>query len=290
MYSLIIKRISDYASLVKFSHSVFAMPFALIGFVYAYSSSGLDFEPLLLLKIVLCMIFARNAAMAFNRYADRKIDAANARTQSREIPSGVISASGARIFYIANSLLFMACAANINKMCLLLSPVALAIVLGYSYTKRFTSMCHLVLGLGLAIAPTGAYIAVCGSFALVPILLSILVLTWVSGFDIIYALQDAEFDSSNDLNSIPSRFGLAGALRISSFLHVITVAIVVLLSWHITGVLYIIGAATFSLLMLYQHLIVKADDISRVGIAFGTANGIASLIYGAFTIADLLVK
>lgn len=286
----LIKKISDYGSLVKFSHSIFAMPFALVGFSYAYSSSGAELDLIILIKIVVCMILARNAAMTFNRYVDRKIDAKNSRTKNREIPSGVISARAALVFCIVNCVLFMATSSRINLLCFYLSPIALAVILGYSYTKRFTSMCHLVLGLGLAIAPTGAYIAVCGSFALVPILLSILVLTWVSGFDIIYALQDAEFDRNNSLNSIPSKFGIAKALKISTFLHIITIALVVLIAFYIgSGVLYIVGAAIFSLLMIYQHMIVKADDISRVDMAFGTVNGIASLIYGVFTIAGLLI-
>lgn len=286
-----IKRVVDYASLVKFSHSIFAMPFALVGFTYAYTSTNLAFEWPLLLKIIVCMILARNAAMAFNRYIDRKIDAQNARTRGREIPSGVISVRGAKMFYFANVIFFMCLAAGINRLCLYLSPVAMFIVLGYSYAKRFTATCHLILGLGLAIAPMGAYIAVTGQFAFVPALIALLVLSWVAGFDIIYSLQDAQFDRSLSLRSIPARFGIEGALRISSALHVLTVAMVIIVGRALGGgIIYTVGAITFAVLMVYQHSIVKANDLSRVTMAFGTVNGIASVIYGAFTIASLLLE
>ncbi|MFI3266220.1 MAG: UbiA-like polyprenyltransferase [Rikenellaceae bacterium] len=284
------KRVLAYASLVKFSHSVFAMPFALVGFTYAYASLDIPFDGLLLIKVVACMIFARNTAMAFNRYADRKIDAMNQRTSMREIPAGKISARAALVFCMVNILLFIGTCALINPLCLYLSPGALFVVLIYSYAKRFTALCHIILGLSLAIAPVGAYIAVAGKFAPLPMVLSVLVITWVSGFDIIYALQDAEFDSEHKLNSIPSKLGLKNSLIVSSLLHVVSIAVVLVIAFMIdAGILYYIGAAIFSLLMVYQHSIVKANDLSRVTLAFGTVNGVASVIYGIFTIADLLI-
>jgi len=195
-----------YFSLIKFSHTIFAMPFALIGFFLATKSH--NFEWITLLYVVLCMIFARSAAMAFNRYIDRNIDKKNQRTSGvREIPNGTITAKNALIFVIINSLLFIGTTYLINALCLTLAPIALLIILGYSYTKRFTALCHLFLGLGLAIAPIGAYLAVSNQFDLIPILFSSAVLFWVSGFDIIYSLQDEEFDKAQKLYSIPVIIG-----------------------------------------------------------------------------------
>ena len=198
--------VSRYASLVKFSHTVFAMPFALLSYVYALVSTAVPFDWLLLVKILLCMVFARNAAMGFNRWADRDIDAKNPRTAGREIPAGKITPRAALAFVIGNCVAFVAAAAWINCLALWLSPVALAVLLGYSLTKRFTAWSHVVLGLALAIAPVGAYIAVTGSVALFPVLLAVAVLTWTAGFDILYSLQDASFDRSNGLHSVPARF------------------------------------------------------------------------------------
>ncbi|HUH33779.1 MAG TPA: UbiA-like polyprenyltransferase, partial [Daejeonella sp.] len=196
-----------YLSLVLFAHTVFALPFAFIGFFLAVTTTGHEFTWVKLLLMILCMVFARNAAMSFNRYLDREIDAQNPRTVIRDIPAGRVSSNEALIFTIINSLLFIGATFFINPLCLALSPVALAVVLGYSYTKRFTPLCHLVLGSGLALAPIGAYLVVTGEFALLPIFFSLAVLCWVSGFDIIYALQDEEFDRENGLKSIPAWLG-----------------------------------------------------------------------------------
>lgn len=205
--------IRQYAGLVKFAHTIFAMPFALIGFVYALRTEGIPSDcsgrygwVVLLVQVLLCMVFARNAAMGFNRWADRRIDKANPRTADREIPAGKISARAALRFVIVNALLFVVTASTINLLTGLLSPVALFVILIYSYCKRFTALAHLVLGLGLGIAPVGAYIAVTGHFAWPPCILALLVMTWCGGFDIIYALQDADFDRKNGLYSIPARF------------------------------------------------------------------------------------
>jgi 4-hydroxybenzoate polyprenyltransferase len=283
--------VKKYFSLVKFSHTVFAMPFALIGFSLAVAESEHQFSLRLMLLIILCMIFARNAAMGFNRIADYRYDALNPRTRSREIPSGIISLRSAAIFVGINSVLFIITTAFINKLTLLLSPVALLIILGYSLTKRITSLCHFVLGLGLSLAPIGAYISVTGSFALLPLLYSLIVLTWVSGFDIIYALQDDEFDRENRLHSLPSAAGRKKALIISITVHALTFLLLITAGYKGSGsLLWWTGAAIFALLLIYQHLIVKHDDLSRVTLAFGTTNGIASILFALFVILDLFLR
>ena len=213
------KRIVKYFALVKFAHTIFAMPFALMAFAFALWSTDAEFSWWLLLQVVLCMVFARNVAMGFNRWADRDIDAENPRTAEREIPSGAISPRNALTFVVVNAILFVVTASTINLLTAILSPVALAVIMVYSYCKRFTWASHLVLGLSLAIAPAGAYIAVTGTLAFAPCLLSLLVLTWCGGFDIIYALQDAEFDRKRGLHSIPSTFSVATSLYISIALH-----------------------------------------------------------------------
>jgi len=313
-------KVRSYLSLIKFSHTIFAMPFALIGFFIAiapawglyfggddyesfyFAPSGMSDESLdnypadvqgLLIRfllVILCMVFARSAAMAFNRYLDRDIDAKNPRTAIREIPKGIISAKNALTFTILSCVLFIVTCYFINDICFYLSPVALFVVLGYSYTKRFTPLCHLILGLGLSLAPIGAYLAVTGEFHFLPILFSITVIFWVSGFDIIYALQDEEFDKSHKLYSIPSWLGKAKALRVSELLHVISAAAVIAAGFvGGFGWLYWIGVAIFVGMLIYQHSIVKPNDLSRVNIAFMTANGIASVVFAIFVIADLFI-
>lgn len=295
------KGVRNYLSLVKFSHTIFAMPFAMIGFFLAVrSGSGVTTRQdtignghllLRFVLVVLCMVFARSAAMAFNRYLDRQFDAKNPRTAIREIPAGIISANSALWFTILMSALFMTAAWFINPLCFFLSPVALSVILGYSYTKRFTPLCHLVLGLGLSLAPIGAYLAVTGNFAVLPVLFSCTVLFWVSGFDIIYALQDEEFDRENGLHSIPVLLGKPKALRVSELLHVLAAVFVV-----IAGILagsgwwYWAGAVVFLAMLVYQHSIVSATDLSRVNIAFMTANGVASVVFAAFVIFDLYMS
>jgi 4-hydroxybenzoate polyprenyltransferase len=280
----------NYLSLVKFSHTIFAMPFALIGFFLAVQLPTETFEWHLLVKVVLCMVFARNAAMAFNRYIDRNIDEKNPRTAIREIPAGIISANAALWFVIFNCVAFIITTYTINPLCFALSPVALSVVLGYSLTKRFTALCHLILGLGLSLAPIGAYLAVVGEFALLPILFSSAVLFWVGGFDIIYALQDEDFDRKNDLFSIPVALGKNRALMLSNLLHASTAA---LLFWAGSlGAfhwLYWLGYALFISLLVYQHTLVKPNDLSRVDLAFFTTNGVASVTFAAFVIADLFL-
>ena len=281
----------DYTRLVKFEHTIFALPFALIGFFLAVGQESSVLSFVLLLKVIGCMIFARNAAMGFNRYLDRSFDAANPRTAMREIPAGVVSPQKALIFVIVNSLLFVAMSWLINDLCFYLSSVALLVILGYSYTKRITPLCHFILSTGLALAPIGAYLAVTGQFAISPLLFSMVVFFWVSGFDIIYACQDVDFDKAYQLNSIPAMTGIKRALQLSAFVHIITVVFVVSAGMVLHSEwLYWIGAAVFIGLLTYQHLIIKPNNLSRVNLAFGTTNGIASIIFAIFVIASLYLN
>jgi 4-hydroxybenzoate polyprenyltransferase len=228
--------------------------------------------------------------MAFNRYLDRSFDEKNPRTAIREIPRGIISPNSAMRFVILNCILFIAATFFINRICFFLSPVALFVILFYSYTKRFTPLCHLVLGLGLSLAPIGAYLAVTGRFDLLPVLFSFAVIFWVSGFDIIYALQDVEFDQSQELYSIPAVLGRAKALRVSELVHVLSAACVIVAGvYGAFHLIYWLGIAVFVGMLLYQHSIVKPNDLSRVNIAFMTANGIASVVFGVLVIADMII-
>lgn len=278
-------------SLVLFAHSIFALPFAMIGFFLGVTTSTQPFNWFLLLLVLLCMVFARNAAMAFNRYLDRDIDAKNPRTVMRDIPAGRVSANEALIFVIVNCLLFVIATAFINDLCLYLSPVALFVVLFYSYTKRFTALCHLVLGLGLSLAPIGAYIAVTGAFDIVPVLYSFAVLFWVSGFDIIYALQDEDFDRAEKLHSIPAALGIKNALRLSVILHICSAICVILpIFFSEFSFVYYVGVAFFCFMLTYQHLLVKPNDISKVDRAFATTNGYASVVFALCFLLDAFLR
>ena len=296
--------VKNYLSLIKFSHTIFAMPFAMIGFFLALTKGATQWNPgsrigwqwditnftmlITFVLVVLCMVFARSAAMAFNRYLDRSFDAMNPRTAIREIPKGIISANSALRFVIFNCIAFIVCTWFINPLCFVLSPVALLVVLGYSYTKRFTALCHIILGLGLSLAPIGAYLAVTGHFAVLPVLFSLAVVFWVSGFDIIYALQDEAFDKSQQLHSIPAALGKQKALNVSELLHLLSAACVIAAGvYGQFHTLYCIGVAVFAGMLVYQHSIVKPDDLKRVNLAFMTANGIASVVFAVFVIADL---
>ncbi len=315
----------NYLSLVKFSHTVFALPFAMIGFTLAiYSLLEIDYfyddttselvNPLLsmttkshsidffnqhqfayfimlkLFLVLICMITARNAAMAFNRYIDRKFDEKNPRTAIREIPAGIITAKNALTFIIINCILFVTATFFINSLCFYLSPIALAVVLGYSLTKRFTFLCHLILGVGLGLAPIGAFLAVTGKFEILPLFFSFAVLFWVAGFDIIYALQDEEFDKENKLYSIPSYFGQNKAKWISRALHLFS--FLCLLGAGIYGnfsVIYWLGFVVFTGLLLFQHSLVIRFGLEKIDLAFFTTNGIASILFGLCTITDIIM-
>ena len=286
--------IKKYLSLIKFSHTVFALPFAFIGLTLAVAYFHNSFRWILLVEILLCMVFARSAAMSFNRYLDRRFDAMNPRTAQREIPAGVIQPQHALLFTIINSVLFVTTTWFINPdthICFYLSFVALFVILFYSYTKRFTALCHIVLGIGLSLSPIGSFLAVTGHFAWLPLFFSFAVLTWVAGFDIIYALQDESFDRSQKLHSIPAAIGVKNALHVSSLLHILSAGFIIGAGviGHFNWI-YWIGAAFYIAMLTYQHLLVKPSDLSKVNIAFANTNGIASVVFAVFTIASLLIS
>lgn len=280
--------VKNYLSLIKFSHTIFALPFAIIGFFLAVSSTDAELNWTTFGLVMLCMIFARSAAMAFNRYLDRDIDKDNERTAIREIPAGIVNAKSALIFVITNCVLFFIATFFINTLCFYLSPIALGVVLGYSYTKRFTALCHIVLGIGLSLAPIGAFLAVAGEFTLLPILFSFAVLFWVSGFDIMYALQDEEFDKSHNLHSIPVWLGTKGALNLSNIFHLLTAMSILFAGYYgAFNWVYWIGATIFCGLLVYQHSLVKPNDLKKINLAFFTTNGVASVIFAIFVLADI---
>jgi 4-hydroxybenzoate polyprenyltransferase len=285
--------VKSYLSLIKFSHTVFALPFALIGFCIGLHDSKLNLSQLilpLLIKVLICMVASRTAAMAFNRFIDRKFDALNPRTANREIPSGIISANNGLILTIASSIALIITTYTINKTCFYLSPIALLITLGYSYTKRFTWLCHLILGVGLALAPVGAYLSVTNQFNLAPIVIGILVIFWVSGFDMLYALQDEEFDTANNLFSLPVLLGRKNTMWLSVAFHLVSIICVFYAGYIMhSGIFYWLGASVFSGLLIYQHTIISPTNITRINIAFGTVNGISSLIFALFFTIDFFI-
>ncbi|MEN6619699.1 MAG: UbiA-like polyprenyltransferase [Rikenellaceae bacterium] len=289
MFKRFFDEIDKFLKLVKFSHTIFALPFALIGFFLAVRFTGNAFSWRLLGLILMAMVFARNSAMGFNRYLDRDIDAKNPRTASREIPAGHLSPRAVKYFVIINILLFLAVAFMINSLCFYLAFPAVAILLLYSYMKRFTSLCHYVLGLALAIAPIGAYLSIAGEFHFAPIILSLIVLLWASGFDIIYSLADEEFDKEQMLHSVPQLYGKKVGLIISAVGHALVIPLLYL--FYVVadmGTIYLVGATIFAVLLIYQHLIVSPTNLSRINAAFFTSNGIASVIFAVFTIWDIL--
>ena len=289
-------QVKNYLSLIKFSHTIFAMPFALIGFVlglrdHFIHQTTVNQVWLKFILVLVCMTTARSTAMAFNRYLDRHFDKLNPRTAIREIPAGIIKAEKALVFISINMAIFITATFFINSICFYLSPVALFVILFYSYTKRFTYLCHLVLGIGLSLAPIGAYLAVTGSFAILPLLFSFAVIFWVSGFDIIYALQDIDFDQSQSLYSIPSQWDLKQSLSISRVLHFLSASLVI--AAYFVGefhYLYLLGLLIFIGMLIYQQSIVKPYDLSKVNLAFMTANGIASIVFSVFVIGAMLIQ
>lgn len=269
-----------FARMIKLSHSIFAMPFALAAAVLAARQVEVTWAQIGL--IVLCMVMARSSAMGFNRLVDQRFDAQNPRTQARELVSGALSARSAWIYTLGSAGLFVLFSGLLGGLTLALSPVALAVVWGYSLAKRFTSWCHVVLGVALALAPTAVWIALTGGYGAVPALLSVAVATWVAGFDIIYACQDAEFDRGAGLFSIPSRLGVGPALGLSIALHAVTVAALAALPAFVAlGVAYWVGLAVIAAVLGYEHWIVRPDDLSRVDKAFFDLNGYVSLAFFA---------
>jgi len=285
----------SYFSLIKFAHTVFALPFAVLSFFLGYKLVNESFDWKLFGLILLCMLFARSAAMAFNRIVDRGFDAKNSRTVLREIPAGIIKPRAALLFVIIMSLAFVFTTFWINALVFYLSPIVLLIILGYSYTKRFTWLCHFVLGIGLGLAPIGAFVAMTGQFHLLPVLYGIMVMLWVSGFDIIYALQDEEFDKLNGLHSVPQHFGQSTAKKIAIVLHSLCALFLLGIAWYQAqllpslGILHWIGAIGFIGLLIWQHRLIKLYDLSRINQAFFETNGIASILFGSAVVLDVMI-
>ncbi len=279
--------------MIKFEHSVFALPFALTGALLAFRQDGFAANGIWrrLIWIVVAMVAARSAAMAFNRVVDAEIDGRNPRTRMRAIPAGLLTPQFAWWFATASALLLFFAAFELNPLCLRLAPLALAVVLFYSYTKRFTSFSHLVLGLSLGIAPAAAWIAVLGSLDARILLLTAAVMFWTAGFDVIYSCQDYEFDREEGLWSVPRKIGIAGALRVARLLHVLMlVSLAALVYTMHLGPLAIAGVAAIAVLLVYEHSLVKPDDLSRVNAAFFTMNGYVSVLFFLFWAADIFLR
>jgi 4-hydroxybenzoate polyprenyltransferase len=286
-------RLADYSNLVKLPHTIFAMPFALVGATlasYRYRVHALD-----IVLILVAFTSARFAAMGFNRIADRAIDARNPRTRMREIPAGKLSVGQATAAVIIASVIFFACAAMLNRLCLYLAPAALAIILFYSYTKRFTRYAHLVLGFSLAIAPVGAYLAIAGEWSRPAGALLALaggVLCWVAGFDILYSLQDMDFDREQELHSIPSKLGAGGALAFSRVLHLLSAGLFITLGLLLPelGAVYFAGCAVIALMLAYEQSLVRSDDFSRIDAAFFNVNGAISVVFLLIVLGERLFR
>ncbi len=281
-----------HANLVRLPHTIFALPFALVGVVLASYLAPITWRDVV--WVVIAFTSARFAAMGFNRIVDREIDARNPRTRSREIPSGAMSVREAGIAVVIACVIFVIAAWRLNTLCLWLSPVALVWVLFYSYTKRFTRWSHLVLGVGLSIAPVGGYLAITGHWSSpwwMLVALAIAVATWVGGFDMLYALQDVSFDRENGLYSVPATFGEANALRIARVMHFLTVAALAIAGVGAgSGAIYFAGVIVAALLLLYEHSLVKVDDFSRLDAAFFTMNGVISILFLGFVLAERLLR
>lgn len=273
--------------MIKFEHTVFALPFAIMSAFIA--ADGLP-QMAKLGWILVAMVGARSCAMAFNRLADAEIDSKNPRTSTRAIPAGLITKGSVWVFTLVSAGLLICAAWRLNPLAFALSPVALAVIMGYSFTKRFTALSHLWLGLALSISPVGAWIAITGRFDWTPIVLCCVVLLWTAGFDIIYACQDVHFDKKHGLHSIPARIGIRWALWISSMLHVVAVILLFIIPLLAElGLFYYIGVGIVVLIFIYEHAIVKPNDLSRVNLAFFTLNGMISLVLMALSIADILL-
>ena len=274
--------------MIKWEHSIFALPFALCGAMLAAGGVPTAHQ---LAWIIVAMVAARSAAMAFNRLADATIDAANPRTRTRALPAGALSPSFVTTFVVIACAIFVLAAAQLNRLALILSPIALAVLLLYSYTKRFTRWSHLVLGFALGIAPSAAWIAVRGSLDPRIVLLTAAVMFWVGGFDVLYACQDYEFDRSADLHSIPRYLGIAGSLWVARLFHVLMLMLLIaLVAVFGLGKLSVAGVIVVALLLAYEHSLVSARDLSKLNAAFFTMNGVISVVFFVFVAADLLVR
>jgi 4-hydroxybenzoate polyprenyltransferase len=284
-------RLKHSLDMIKFEHSVFALPFALTGAALAFRNSGLDLasSARIILLMVLAMVSARSAAMAFNRVIDVEIDGRNPRTRMRHLPAGILSRGFAWSFIVASSAIFLLASWALNPLCFRLAPLALAIVFCYSFTKRFTSLSHLVLGFALGIAPAAAWIAVRGSLDPVILLLTVAVMLWTAGFDVIYSCQDFEFDCASGLFSLPAKIGIGPALLVSRFLHIgMIVCLTALAGIMHLGILSLVGILAVACLLVYEHSLVRDDDLSRVDAAFFTMNGWVSIVFFFFWATDIL--
>ena len=291
---MLVAKICSYASLVRFSHTIFALPFAFASLVLAWLSHPITLR--IVLWILVAMVGARTAAMGFNRLADRKFDALNPRTQGWELPKGTVKTWEAGLLTIVASIIFVFAAYQLNLTCFMLSPVALAVIFFYSLTKRFTWASHLFLGVALSLAPIGAWLAVAGwpidwQELVIPLCLGLAVIFWLAGFDIIYSLQDREFDRAHGLHSIPVRFGVTRALRLSTFFHVCTIVFLTLVGFAADlGIIYWIGCLAVSLILMWEHRVVRPHDLSRINRAFFDFNAYVSIGYFLITLADVLVS
>lgn len=282
-----IRKTALFLDLIKFSHTIFALPFAFMGAILA--ARGVPAPPTLL-WIVLAMVGARSGAMAMNRLADQEIDARNPRTRERALPKGLVRRGEVILLMLGSFALFLFAAARLNPLCLKLAPFAMAVLILYSYTKRFTFLSHLILGLALAMAPLGAWIAVTGEVAAAPVVLGLAVLFWVAGFDILYAMADIDFDRASGLYSIPARFGVAGGMAISRTLHALTLLLLLLLIF-LSGLrsFYLAGVLLASGFLVYEHLLLIRYGLKRLDAAFFTANGLLSITLFCFTLLDVLL-
>jgi 4-hydroxybenzoate polyprenyltransferase len=287
------KRLRLTLEMIKFEHSVFALPFALTGAMLALRQDGFHSDGVAwkISWIVVAMVGARSAAMAFNRLVDQRIDARNPRTSMRHLPAGLLSRSFGWAFVVATSALFVLAAGMLNSLCLKLAPIALAVVFFYSFTKRFTSFSHLVLGFALGIAPAAAWIAIRGELDARILWLTAAVTCWTGGFDVIYSCQDYEFDRAEGLFSLPRVLGIGGALRVAQILHVLMIACLLALVYSLhLGPLALLGVAAVTALLIYEHRLVKPADLSRVNAAFFTMNGYVSVLFFLFWAADMFVR
>lgn len=286
----------DYLSLVTFSHTIFALPFAVIGFTLGVLAPDGAFSWTDFLLVLGCMVTARSAAMGFNRLVDADFDAANPRTATRDLPAGRLTRRQAGTFVAVNAVAFVVLAGLLNRLCLVLSPVALGVVLGYSYTKRVTWLCHLVLGIGLALAPVGAFIAVTGRFGAASIGFGLVVLCWVAGFDVVYALQDERFDRAHQLHSVPTRFGESRTFGLARLLHLTCFALLAYVSYGLAAAYptatgwIAVACGLFGAALLYQHRLVHPGNLARIDRAFFTTNGVASVVYAVVLVGGLYVS
>ena len=285
----VLSAVATFGRMVKFSHTLFALPFALAATALAARGHGITLAQVV--AILVAMAGARTAAMGFNRIVDRRLDAKNPRTAGRELPTGKVTVFSAALLTAISAAAFVAAAASLGRLCLVLSPIVLVLVLGYSFTKRFTWLCHLFLGFAIGIAPAGAWIAVRGELAAPAIWLVVAVTTWIGGFDILYALSDREFDRSAGVFSIPARFGVLPALVISALLHLGTLlALVAVGTSAELGTIYFLGVAIVLAIFVYEHAIVRPTDLSRLDVAFFNLNGYVSLVYLLATLAEVFLQ